>query len=167
MKPVGSAVLAGIVLALGGLWWTAADVDKPVDFTKNILTSKPNQYLVCPAEHCGDEPQMVSPVYQISRDEALHVWDTMMAGKTQFQRLNGSDKLDRRQYEERSKLMRFPDRISVQFLELSPATSGVAIYSRSKYGHSDLGVNEARVVQLMADFRANLDQYKKDKGASE
>ena len=167
IKLFGSAVLAGIVLALGALWWTATDVDRPVDFTKTILTSKPNQYLVCPADHCGDKPQMVAPVFQVSRKEALQVWDGMMAGKTQFQRLNGSDKPDRRQYEERSKLMRFPDRISVQFLEISPATSSVAIYSRSKYGYSDLGVNEARVVQLLSDFRAAVDQHKKDKGASE
>lgn len=162
-----SALLASITLALAGLWWTAADVDRPINFTQSILTSKPNQYLACPADHCGDTPHLVSPVFQVNRDQALDLWDNMMAGKTQFERLNDRDKPDQRQYVERTELMRFPDRISVQFLALSPATSSVAIYSRSKYGYSDLGVNEARVAALMAQFGAKLDQHKKDKGASE
>ncbi len=167
IKLIGSTCLAAIAIALAGLWWTAADVDRPVDFTQNILTSKPNQYLACPEDHCRDKPHMVAPVFQVSRDEAVQVWDTMMAQKTRFARLNTRDKPDRRQYEERSKLMRFPDRISVQFLERSPTTSSVAIFSQSKYGYSDMGVNEARVVRLMTEFRASLDQYKKDKGNTE
>jgi uncharacterized protein (DUF1499 family) len=53
-------------------------------------------------------------------------------------------------YVQRSRLWRFPDYISVRAIDLGDGMSALAIYSRSRYGASDLGVNRARVEEWMA-----------------
>ena len=54
---------------------------------------------------------------------------------------------DTRQYDymQRSWLFRFPDTVTVRFIALGAGRSTLAVYSRSHYGYSDLGVNQARV----------------------
>jgi len=48
-------------------------------------------------------------------------------------------------YIQRTALMRYPDSITVRFIALGSNRSTLGIYSRSHYGKSDLGVNEARI----------------------
>ncbi|MCP5082459.1 MAG: DUF1499 domain-containing protein [Alphaproteobacteria bacterium] len=145
-----------LVAVLIGLWWTAADLDRQIDFRKTVLVSTPNQYLVCPPDYCKDKPHMISPVLQVPRAELEKAWDAMMDKKVDFVRLNKSGLPHRRHYEQRSKLLRYPDRVTVEFQIRDDATSSLAIYSRSKYGYSDGGVNEARVKSLLRDLRAQL-----------
>ncbi len=83
-------------------------------------------------------------------------WDAMMQKKVDFIRLSKSDKPHRRHYEQRSKLLRYPDRITVEFQARGENTSSLAIYSRSKYGYSDGGVNEARVKSLLQDLKTQF-----------
>ena len=59
------AVPAILALALIGLWWTAADLDRPIDFRKTILVSTPNQYLVCPPDYCADTPHALAPRFPV------------------------------------------------------------------------------------------------------
>lgn len=158
------ALMAAFGLASAWLWWSAADLDRPISFKDKTLTSRPNQFLVCPQDYCADTPHMISPAFPVARAELAEAWDAIMAGKSQFQQLKSGDYSAQRQYEERSKLIGFPDRMSVQFLTVSPTSSSVAIYSRSKYGYSDLGVNETRVVRLMSELKAKLEQRQKIKG---
>ncbi len=49
----------------------------------------------------------------------------------------------------RSALFRFPDLVSVQFLPHGKGSSTLALYSRSVYGRSDLGVNRARSLRWL------------------
>jgi uncharacterized protein (DUF1499 family) len=44
----------------------------------------------------------------------------------------------------RSALFRFPDLVAIQAIELGKNKSTLALYSRSVYGRSDLGVNKRR-----------------------
>ena len=50
----------------------------------------------------------------------------------------------------RSAMFGFPDYVSVQFLDVKGRKSTLAIYSRSVYGRSDLGVNRARTLSWLA-----------------
>ena len=49
----------------------------------------------------------------------------------------------------RSALFGFPDHVSIKFLNVNGGKSTLAIYSRSVYGRSDLGVNRARTLAWM------------------
>jgi uncharacterized protein (DUF1499 family) len=44
-----------------------------------------------------------------------------------------------------SPTFRFPDIITVEFVRLGPDRSGIAMYSRSRYGKVDFGKNRKRV----------------------
>ena len=79
-----------------------------------------------------------------------------MSKKSDFLRLNANDAPNRRHYEQRSKLLRYPDRVTVEFQARGDKSSSLAVYSRSKYGYSDGGVNEARVQRLLQDLKAQL-----------
>jgi uncharacterized protein (DUF1499 family) len=46
--------------------------------------------------------------------------------------------------------MRFPDYITLRTVDLGDGVSGIAVWSRSRYGYSDLGVNRERVEKLLA-----------------
>ena len=50
----------------------------------------------------------------------------------------------------RSALFGFPDLVSIKFLDVKAGKSTFALYSRSVYGRSDLGVNRARTLAWLA-----------------
>jgi uncharacterized protein (DUF1499 family) len=55
-------------------------------------------------------------------------------------------------YVARSRLMGFPDAISVRLVPVGEGTR-VEVYSRSRFGYSDMGVNAARVERWIAAAR--------------
>ena len=84
-------------------------------------------------------PDLLAP-YVKSRDVFICPnW----AEKTSYKTQPGLPTQDR--YVQRSATMSFPDTINVRFIALSDSTSTLAIYSRSQLGHSDIGVNLARI----------------------
>ena len=57
-------------------------------------------------------------------------------------------------YVARSRLMGFPDAISVRLVPVGEGTR-LEIYSRSRFGYSDMGVNAARVERWIAAARGS------------
>jgi uncharacterized protein (DUF1499 family) len=55
-------------------------------------------------------------------------------------------------YVVRSRIMGFPDAVSIRLVPLADGTR-VEVFSRSRYGYSDMGVNAARVARWIADAR--------------
>jgi uncharacterized protein (DUF1499 family) len=93
---------------------------------------------------------MVAPVYGVSaaklRNEILRV---VIAEPRVSHTL--SDEIEH--YDDfvaRSALLRFPDLISIQTIELAKNKATLALYSRSVYGRSDLGVNKRRSLMWLA-----------------
>jgi uncharacterized protein (DUF1499 family) len=72
-------------------------------------------------------------------------WLNLMAQQPRVKQIAVSK--DGWQYDfiQRSRLLRFPDTITVRFLPLGEQRSTLAIYSRSHYGYRDFGVNRQRV----------------------
>ncbi|MEE9149865.1 MAG: DUF1499 domain-containing protein [Candidatus Tectomicrobia bacterium] len=116
-----------------------------IDFTTLTRTTRPNQYLVCPPDVCAQKPDAVSPVYEVPATTLRDWWLAMIAQQPRVQQVGVSQ--DGWQYDllQRSRLMRFPDSITVRFMPRGDATSTLAIYSHSHYGRSDFGVNRKRV----------------------
>ena len=57
-------------------------------------------------------------------------------------------------YVVRSILFNFPDLVTVQATATGPAASALTLYSRSVYGHSDLGANRKRIEAWLAALPA-------------
>jgi uncharacterized protein (DUF1499 family) len=155
------AVVAILVTLLIGREQILALVFGPVelrqiDFKTLIRTERPNQYLVCPPDVCAAKPDITSPVYDVPvtrlRDSCL----AMVAQQPRVQPIGVSP--DGLQYDflQRSRLLRFPDSITVRFMPLGDAKSTLAIYSRSHYGYADFGVNGRRVEAWLAALQRML-----------
>jgi len=119
----------------------------PLDFAVLELTPKPNQYLVCPPGICA-KAQTVhreAPVYPATVDKVVEAFMGILAKQPRI--TAGPVDTALRQYEivQRSAIFRFPDTVTIRFIPLDGDRTTVAIYSRSHYGYSDMGVNKKRI----------------------
>lgn len=112
-------------------------------------TGKPNTWRVGPADatQTVDAP---APVYAMAASDLAAAFDRVALGAPRTVRLAGKPDDLWMTYVQRSRLMAYPDYISVRIIPLSDGGSTLAIYSRSRYGQSDLGVNRARVEKWLA-----------------
>ncbi len=145
---IGLIVLLGIltVLRLTPLWdrlLSSGDY-KPTDFTKLTTSKNPNWYLVCPEGYCPDASKFKTALtYERSRDElAARLKDIVKAEENLLIRFEDEKSLD---VVIRTPFMRWPDLVSIEFIELEDGKSSFALYSRSIYGRKDFGANKARV----------------------
>ena len=147
-------LLLTIVLALGvsyvGRDKALSTLFGPIDtqaisFPSLVLGPNPNQFLMCPVDFCGAPPHSVSPVFPVSVEALKKRWMEMLLSQPRIEFGLSNDPDMQYEHIQRTKLMRFPDSITVKFITVSQDQSTLAIYSRSHYGKSDFGVNETRI----------------------
>jgi len=129
----------------------------PIDFSTLKRGPNPNQYLVCPPHLCTAATDASSPVYDVSQDALKKAWLAIMAKQPRTVQIGVSSDASQYDFIQRSEWVRFPDTITVKFIALPTGQSTLAIYSRSHYGYSDLGVNRKRI----EDWLKRLDQHLK------
>lgn len=131
--------LCVVVLAVAGAVFVRMAGDDPARWHVDPATvtpgAKPNDYLVA-----GPEAVFVP----LSPQEALRRVDVIAQSEPHVGMIAGSFETGHATYVQRSALLGFPDYISVRANAVEGG-SRVSIYSRSRFGHSDFGVNEARV----------------------
>jgi uncharacterized protein (DUF1499 family) len=120
-----------------------------VDFETFARSTKPNNALACPPDLCRNaKADITLPVYQMSDDDLRAAFMKVAMAEQDVALVYRSTQAGRPvqdRYIQRTRLMRFPDTIDVRFIALGNDTSTMAIYSRSQIGHSDMGVNIARI----------------------
>ena len=125
------------------------------DFATLTRPNKPNTFLMAPEGLCkAAKVDVVSPRYGVPAARLRQAFLQAVIAKP---RVSHSFRDDAAMYDDfvvRSFLFRFPDLISVQFMDEKGGKSTLAIYSRSVYGHSDLGVNKARTTEWIRDLNA-------------
>ena len=107
-------------------------------------TRRPNQYLV------RDGADAQSPVFDMPASAVFDHFDKIARQKPNVTLVAGDPATGWATYEQRSKKVQYPDYISVRATDLEDGRSKLSIYSRSRFGRSDLGVNEARVTNWLA-----------------
>ncbi|MEM9796533.1 MAG: DUF1499 domain-containing protein [Pseudomonadota bacterium] len=134
------------LLTLAGLGYIrTAPMDPEVwhaDPEAGARTGKPNDYLVGPG---GDREAIV---VEEAPAELLARLDAVALAEPGTTRLAGDPAEGWVTYVQRSRLMGYPDAISVRVVP-EGAGGKLMIWSRSRYGHSDLGVNRARVMRWL------------------
>jgi uncharacterized protein (DUF1499 family) len=130
-------------------------MDGAVDFSTLQLSEKPNQYLVCPAGECGGQAHMASPVFEVPVAALKDAWSHMLANQPRIEVLGEDSATNQIVVVQRSKLMHFPDTVTVAFVPLGEKRSTLYVYSRSTYGYSDLGVNAERIQAWLATLAAD------------
>lgn len=125
-----------------------------IDFATLRKHGKPNQYLVCPPGHCAGSPDREAPVFAMSADDLAERWKTLMATLDNVS-LARADEVNRRfDYVARTPKIRWPDLISVEFLD-HPDGATLAVYSRAVYGYRDFGVNKQRIEGWLKQLGSN------------
>ncbi|UEM01441.1 DUF1499 domain-containing protein [Skermanella rosea] len=165
LKSVARALLAVILLAaIGwygwqlGPWADGAPADRaPADFAALERASTPNQYLVAPPGTTPRaEPDAGSPVFPVPPERLRDAMIAVVEEAPRTTLLERSSDGMRMLLVQRSALLRFPDYVDVAILPAGEGGSTVAVYSRSRFGYSDMGVNRRRVEAWLADLKRRI-----------
>ncbi|CAJ1412119.1 unnamed protein product [Effrenium voratum] len=126
-----------------------------MDFETFKLTRKPNQFLIAPDGYCQNaKPHAAPKTYPVDAQKLEDAFADVALAEPRVTRKQADD--GQREFVQRSALMRFPDTITFEAIDLGGGKSTLAIYSRSKVGHSDLGVNKKRIEDWLAKLDAAL-----------
>lgn len=106
--------------------------------------STPNSYRVVPADSEIDADG-VAPVFETSTQDLAAAFDRIARESGNVDVVGGAPESGVVTYVQTSALFAFPDYISVKFIEIDANTSTLAVFSRSRLGKNDLGVNKKRV----------------------
>ena len=105
-----------------------------VEFNALPHSASRDQVLICPELVCDEgQNHQISPIYEIDALTLRTAFMKMLEQETSLERVdNGGDPL-RLRYVQRSRLLRLPDTISVQFFNFdSGSASSLALFGRSQ-----------------------------------
>lgn len=126
-----------------------------MDFKTFKLTRKPNQFLIAPEEFCQNaKPHATAKTYSVDAQRLEDRFADVALAEPRVTRKQADD--GQREFVQRSALMRFPDTVTFEAIDLGNGSSTLAIYSRSSVGHSDLGVNKKRIEDWLTKLDAAL-----------
>jgi Protein of unknown function (DUF1499) len=151
--PLLGALLAGAVVLAASMRWVSDDPAVwHVDPAAAQRTGAPNDYLVAPEGATDAPPDRIAEPHPLAPRALLQAFDRVATGAPRTERIAGSPEEGWVTYVQRSRVFGFPDYVSVRAVEM-PGASALVVWSRSRFGHGDFGVNQARV----EDWLARLD----------
>ena len=109
-----------------------------------------NAFLACPPGFCAAKDTAPSLVFNIPVDRLEVYWNEIVELEPRLTPVETEPHHHGSVYIQHSALFRFPDVITVEFVTLAPDRSSLTIYSRSRYGRSDFGVNRRRVLRWLS-----------------
>ncbi len=142
----------GLAVLAAGLVMTAVAMrvvpDDPADWHADPLTAartgEPNDYLVAPEGATRAAPDRIAATSPLTPAALMARFDAVALGAPRTRRIAGAPGEAWATYVQRTRVFGFPDYISVRAVEV-PGGSALAVWSRSRFGRGDLGVNRARV----------------------
>jgi uncharacterized protein (DUF1499 family) len=102
-------------------------------------------FLACPPGYCVASEAISCPVFDLSWDRLRDYWAEIMGHEKRIMNVIADPENRRFAYIQHSVTFRFPDVVTVEFVQFGANHSGIAIYSRSRYGQFDFGKNRKRV----------------------
>ena len=102
-------------------------------------SARPNQFLM------RDGQDTDSLIFDTTPDDLAAKFNDIALSKPNVVVLDGAASDLWVTYMQRTKLMAYPDYISVKITAEGDDKSRLTVYSRSRFGRSDLGVNKARI----------------------
>lgn len=128
-----------------------------VDFKHLELPNSPNYYWVCPVTYCNKAPSEHAPVFDVGKSKLQKIGDKILKAMPRMQLIKADTAESKFFYVQKSLVFRFPDYITIQYIDVSPQQSSVALLSRSKYGYYDFSVNKKRVQSILRQLQKGVD----------
>ena len=146
--PAGLALGGLVVGVLAVAVWMRAVPDDPavwhVDPRAAERTGRPNDWLLAPEGLTTAAPDAIAAVHPVPPGELMARFDAVAMQAPRTRRIAGGPEALTATYVQRSRIFGFPDYVSVRALTAAGG-SALVVWSRSRYGHGDLGVNRSRV----------------------
>lgn len=119
-------------------------------------------FLACPSGYCAVHPQMTTPVFLVPWQRLRDDWTKAIAAEPRVVSIGSGSDEHRLVYIQHSLIFRFPDIVTVEFVPLSADRSSIAVFSQSRYGRGDFGVNQKRVERLLPRLETIVQPARKD-----
>ena len=119
------------------------------------LPTSPNKYYVAPQSMVEATVTLEAPVYSIPASVVSRAFNDYVLSQPNASTISTSADELWITYVQRTPTLRMPDYITVKFIDLENGKSTLVIYSRSRFGYGDMGVNKARVdlwLQSLSSF---------------
>jgi hypothetical protein len=123
--------------------------DEVGDFATRHSTGRDNVYAICPVNFCAPRADRECPVFAVGWERLRDYWREAVELQNSIDPIAITASGRRLTYVQRSTVLRFPDVVTVEFIDLGNDRSTLATDSRSRYGKSDFGVNRRRVSEWM------------------
>lgn len=146
-------VILLVASSAGAVYFRKVSDDPKVWHVDPLTAAKPdtpNTIIVRPQ---GGDRTM--PSYDVTPEELAKAIDAVALAEPRTERIGGSPETLWMTYVQRSALWGFPDYISVKVLPKEEGSTWAA-FSRARFGHSDLGVNAARLERWQGALRERL-----------
>ena len=105
---------------------------------------KPNAFLWRPGEGKFPVPEFDMDALSLAR-----AFDALVTKGSNVTQLAGAPEQLFVTYIARTKVMQYPDYVSIRFIDLDGGRSTLAVFSRARFGYGDRGVNRKRVLGWM------------------
>jgi uncharacterized protein (DUF1499 family) len=150
MSRLAVAILVVVLVAAGFVVWVRmAPTDAArwhVDPETAPRPSSKNWAVTGPSE------KHAAPTYALAPADLAAQFDAFARQQPRTHRIGGSPAEGMMTYEVRSKLVGYPDFVSVKVIDLGDGTSTLALFSRSRFGYGDQGVNAKRLRDWLRAF---------------
>lgn len=125
-----------------------------------VTSDTPNSFRMAPAGSTQERIDAISPIYSEDPFILAEAFDEFALQQRATVKIAGLPPELMMTYVQRTEKLKFPDYISVKFIDMGDGNSTIAVYSRSRYGYADMGVNQARVERWVK----TLDSFKVSTG---
>lgn len=122
-----------------------------VDPTTVELRGTPNEVLAAPSGTTRAEPHIVTQVHAERPEALLARFDAVARAQPRTRVVAGAVDGGTITYVQRSAVIGFPDYVSVKAVAVDEG-AGLVVYSRSRYGQDDWGVNRQRVKTWLGEL---------------
>lgn len=150
-------LLSLIMPACGAEGAQGLPVPRQMDMTAIVRPASPNTALAGPVG-LNPAPDVATPPYAVPPARLFAAIRAVAAEQARTFPAATFEEAKQAHYVVRTALLNFPDLVTVSVAGPDDGPSTLVIYSRSVYGHSDLGVNRKRVEAWLASLAAKIER---------
>lgn len=126
------------------------------DFHKLEVPRSPNWYLACPPGAAHPHCREASPRYEVDLPRLRSQFFEVVSAAPRTALIADLPAGNRFRFIQKSRLFKFVDEITVEFVPLGEGASSLYIFSQSRRGWWDLGVNRRRIRRWLRRLSARV-----------